>query len=60
MTKLNEYNDSPKWINELTKEQQYEWYVRIKESLPIWRQMRSDITELEQAIKDYEIRNNIL
>jgi hypothetical protein len=59
MKKLDEYKDYPKWIDSLTKEQQYEWYVRIKKSLPLWADML-DITELEQAIKDYEIRNKIL
>jgi hypothetical protein len=44
----------------MTKEEQYEWYVRIKASLPIWRQITDDISDLEQAIKDYEDRNNIV
>jgi hypothetical protein len=58
--KLNELKDYPKWIEHLTKEQQYEWYLRIKNSLPQWRLLRNDISDLERAIKDYETRNNII
>jgi hypothetical protein len=56
---LNELKNYPKWIDSLTKDQQHEWYIRIKESLPKWQKL-GDTTELEQAIKDYEIRNNIV
>lgn len=56
---LNEYHDYPKWIDSLTKEQQYEWYIYIKKSLPQWQKMR-DTTELEMAIKEYETKNNIV
>jgi hypothetical protein len=60
MSQLNEYQKRPKWIDELTKEQQHEWYLRIKKSLPQWRNIKGDISDLEAAIKDYEIRNNIV
>ena len=58
--KLTEFRVYPNWINSLTKEQQHEWYLRIKNSLPLWRVLRDDVSYLEQAIKDYEIRNNIV
>lgn len=58
--KLNEYNEGPKWYDSLTKEQQYDWYVHIKETLPMWRQTMGDVSQLEHAIKDYEVRNNIV
>ncbi len=58
--KLNEYRDHPKWLNELTKEQQHEWYLVIKASLPQWRRIRGDVSDLEAAIREYEIRNNIV
>ena len=56
---LNELKNYPKWIDTLTKEQQYEWYVNIKKSLPQWQKI-GETNELELAIKEYEIRNNIV
>ena len=58
---INEYaeNSCPKWIAELTKEQQYARYVDIKKSLPQLRKLFGDTVELEKAILEYEKRNNI-
>lgn len=59
MTKpLNELHTYPKWIDAMTKKQQYEWYLEIKKSLHIWQKL-GDSSELEQALKEYEIKNNI-
>jgi hypothetical protein len=58
-TRINELKKYPNWIDTLTKEQQYAWYVSIKKSLSQWQEL-GDITELELAIKEYEIKNNIV
>jgi len=60
MENLNEYNRRPAWIDTMTKEQQHERYLKIKESLPLWNKiMNGQTDELEAAIRDYELRNNI-
>ena len=61
MTKqLNEYNQNTLWIQQLSKEEQHEWYLTIKESLPLWKEITNGQTDdLEMAIMDYELRNNI-
>lgn len=58
--KLDELQDYPTWIDALTKEQQHEWYLRIKNSIPLWKNLHGNVSDLEQAIKDYEIKNNIV
>ena len=55
---INEYKDYPKWVDALSKEDQYQWYLRAKKSLPLFKTL-NDTTELEQAIFEYEVRNNI-
>jgi hypothetical protein len=62
MSKLTELNDSPGWLQNLTKETQYEMYLRIKESLPILRNIfkADEVVAIESAIADYEQRNNIV
>ena len=55
---LYEYKQVPGWIASLTKEEQYSWYIKIKQSLPQLKNV-GDISELEKAIKDYELKNNI-
>ncbi len=60
MGNLNEYDRRPVWIDTMTKEQQYEWYLKIKASLPLWKKMKGDVSELEHAIKEYENRNGIV
>lgn len=56
---LNELKNYPEWIDALSVEQLNEWYTHIKQSLPLWQKM-GNTAELELAIKDYEIRNNIV
>ena len=60
MNKLNEYKNRPSWIDTMTKEQQHVWYLKIKETLPLWNKITNGQTdEIEAAIRDYELRNNI-
>ena len=56
---LNEYKDYPKWIDSLTKEEQYQWYLNIKKSLPTFEKI-GDAESLKKAIAEYEVRNNIV
>ena len=57
--KLTEYKDiNTNAINSLTPNQQREWYLRIKNSLPQLKELGSTIA-LERAILDYEKRNGI-
>jgi hypothetical protein len=58
ITELNEFNNN-KVIDSLTDEERYEWYLRIKESLPILKR-NMDVTALEIAIKEYELRHGIV
>ena len=58
MEKLNEYKDYPKWINELSAEQQYQWYLTAKKSLSTFQQI-TNTNDLEQAIIAYEKKHNI-
>lgn len=59
MTKsLNELQNFPMWINSLSASQQQEWYLRIKHSLPVLKQI-GDTTELEKAIAEYERQKGI-
>lgn len=58
-SQLTELHSYPKWIDTLTTEQRHEWYLRIKESLPIWREL-GDSEELEKAVIEYEHRHGIL
>ena len=62
MKKITELKnlDNISKINSMTAEEKYQWYLRIKNSLPQWRLLRNDISDLERAIKDYEHRNGIL
>jgi hypothetical protein len=61
MKKITELKnlDNISKINSMTAEEKYQWYLRIKESLPLLKKTR-DTSELEKAIKDYEHRNGIL
>ena len=61
MKKITELKnlDNVSKINSMTAEEKYQWYLRIKESLPLLKKTR-DTSELEKAIKDYEHRNGIL
>jgi len=58
---LQEYNERKKYIDSLTKEQQYEWYQKVRESLPKLRTFMSDeqVSEIIAAIENYEQRNGI-
>ena len=55
MKKITELKnlDNISKINSMTTEEKYQWYLRIKESLPLLKKTR-DTSELEKAIKDYE------
>ena len=57
---INEYAEKscPKWIAELTKEQQHEWYLKIKQLLPAMKNL-GNMARLEKSIAEYEHRNNI-
>ena len=60
MTKpLNELHTYPKWIDTMTKEQQYEWYLQAKKSIPTFEKF-GDVARLKQAIAEYEIKHNIV
>jgi ribosomal protein L29 len=60
MKKITEYKDisNNEKIDSLTDDERYDWYLRIKETLPNLKKTR-DTTQLENAIKEYEIRHNI-
>jgi hypothetical protein len=60
MKKINELKDinNNAKIDALTDEERYQWYLRIKESLPLWREI-GKAEQLEQAILDYERRHGI-
>lgn len=61
MEKLTELKDSDAnmaIINAMTPEEQYRWYLRIKESLPGLKKLFST-NEIENAIAEYEHRHNI-
>ena len=62
MANLTELNDSPVWLQNLTKEIQYDMYLRIKSTMPIlltWYD-NNTISKLEEALAGYEKRNNIV
>ena len=44
--------------NSMTPEEQYQWYLRIKQDLPQLRRI-SNVSELEKAIIEYEHRKGI-
>lgn len=54
-----EFIEYPKWADTAELQDQYRWYLRIKKSLPQWRTMREDVSDLEQTLKEYELRNGI-
>jgi hypothetical protein len=62
MANLTELNDSPDWLQNLTKEIQYDMYLRIKSTMPILRTWydNNTISKLEEALAGYEKRNNIV
>jgi hypothetical protein len=60
VNQINEYRDEPNWISSLTKEQQYEWYLRAKQVLVRLEHMGDDTTRLNNAIQDYESRTGIV
>jgi plasmid replication initiation protein len=62
MTELNELKEISNNItlmSELSDEDQYQWYLRIKASLPKLK-LLFDIEGIENAIADYEHRHNIV
>jgi hypothetical protein len=59
MENLNEYNRRPAWIDTMTKEKQHEWYLQAKKILPRLKNIGDDVSRLNDAIRNYEIRNGI-
>ena len=60
MKKITELKDSNiAAIDSLTDEQRYEWYLRIKMSLPELKKT-NNTEELERAIASYERRHKIV
>lgn len=57
LTELSEFNNNAV-IDSLTDEQRYEWYIRIKKSLPTLKKL-GPTDELENAIVAYEHRHGI-
>lgn len=59
--KLNEYKNLNKSaIEALSDDERYQWYLRIKQSLPQLKKLGgNNIVNLEQAIIDYEQRHGI-
>lgn len=56
--KISEYIQNPKWIENITPEEQHEWYLLAKRDLPRFKKM-GDASDLENAIIDYEKRHGI-
>jgi hypothetical protein len=59
LNELKEISENIKLIRALTDEEQYQWYLRIKESLPDLKLLFS-IEDIELAIADYEQRHNVI
>jgi hypothetical protein len=61
MKKINELKDinNNAKIDALTDEERYQWYLRIKESVPLLKKTR-DTADIEAAIRDYENKNGIV
>ena len=63
MENLNEYKDQNNFskIDSMTKEERYEWYLIIKNSLDKLARICSDeeMDRLENAIENYEQRHGL-
>lgn len=59
MSQLNEYNDYPKWIDTMTEERQYEWYLYAKKEAVRLQEKDKNISALLTAISEYESRHGI-
>jgi len=59
MSQLNEYNDYPKWIDSMTKERQYEWYLYAKKEAIRLQENGKNADALIYAISEYELRHGI-
>jgi hypothetical protein len=58
--KLNEYKDYPQWIDNVTPEEQYEWYLFAKKIIADTSHIVTDSSlQLAKAVKDYELKHNI-
>jgi hypothetical protein len=54
--KLTEYKNYPPWVDTVTAEEQYQWYVYVKQVV----ETSLDGNEtLLQAIRKYEVTHNI-
>lgn len=59
ITELKNVTDNLTSIKSLSDEEQYQWYLRIKESLPKLQGSFSTV-ELESLITEYERRHGIV
>jgi hypothetical protein len=59
MKQINEYKDYPKWIDTMTKERQYEWYLYAKKEVIRLRENGKNVDSLKDAISEYESRHQI-
>ena len=57
--KINEFINNPDWMQTLSDEERYKYYLIAKKSLPDLKK-RGNSQQLEDAINDYEKRHNIL
>ena len=58
--KLNEYKDYPQWVDNLTPEEQYEWYLFAKKIIADPSRIATDRGyQLAKAVEDYELKHNI-
>jgi hypothetical protein len=54
MKQINEYKDYPKWIDTMTKERQYEWYLYAKKEVIRLQENGKNVDSLKDAISEYE------
>ena len=56
---LNEYKDYPKWIDSMSKERQYEWYIYAKNEVARLKENNHNVDALLAAILEYESKHDI-
>ena len=56
---LNEYKDYPKWIDSMSKERQYEWYIYAKNEVARLKENNHNVDALLTAILEYESKHDI-
>ena len=62
LSELNDFDNNIKVIDAMSDEQRREWYLRIKESLPMLQKSFSanQMEQLGQAIAAYEQRHGLV